>query len=91
MHKAPHVFPIVGGRKLEHLKGNIEGLSIKLSKEDIEEIEEASPFEYGFPLSVLFLDQKTPSFKGMDVYLTKTTVQIDTAERPKPIEPRSKA
>lgn len=91
MHKAPNVFPIVGGRKVEHLKGNIEGLSIKLSKEEIEEIEAAWPFEYGFPLSVLFLDQKTPSFKGSDVYLTKMSVQIDTPERPKPIEPRSKA
>jgi len=25
MRKAPYVFPIVGGRKVEHLKGNIEG------------------------------------------------------------------
>lgn len=91
MHKAPHVFPIVGGRKVEHLEGNIKGLSIKLSKQEIEEIEAASPFEYGFPLSVLFLDQKTPSFKGMDVYLTKMAVQIDTVERTKPIEPRSKS
>ncbi|KAF2164876.1 hypothetical protein M409DRAFT_24781 [Zasmidium cellare ATCC 36951] len=91
MHKTPNVFPIVGGRKVEHLKGNIEGLSIKLSKAEIEEIESASPFEYGFPLSILFLDQKTPSFKGSDVYLTKMSAQIDTPERPKPIEPRSKA
>ncbi|KAK4494125.1 hypothetical protein PRZ48_014423 [Zasmidium cellare] len=91
MHKTPNVFPIVGGRKAEHLKGNIEGLSIKLSPEEIEEIEAASPFEYGFPLSILFLDQKTPSFKGSDVYLTKMSVQLDTPERPRPIEPRSKA
>lgn len=27
MHKTPNVFPIVGGRRIEHLKGNIEALS----------------------------------------------------------------
>lgn len=53
MHKAPYVFPIIGGRKLEHLKGNIEGLSLSLSDEDIKEIEGANAFDIGFPLSFL--------------------------------------
>jgi aryl-alcohol dehydrogenase-like predicted oxidoreductase len=35
MAKAPYVFPIVGGRKVERLKGNIEALSLRLSEEDI--------------------------------------------------------
>lgn len=52
MHKAPYVFPIVGGRKIEHLKGNIEALSLELSPEDIEEIEGAVPFDYGFPANI---------------------------------------
>jgi len=54
MHKAPYVFPIVGGRKVEHLKGNIEGLSVKLSQAEIDEIEDAEPFDIGFPLSFLY-------------------------------------
>lgn len=53
MHKAPYVFPIIGGRKLEHLKGNIEGLSLSLSDEDIKEIEGANTFDIGFPMSFL--------------------------------------
>ncbi len=52
MHKTPYVFPIVGCRKLEHLKGNIEGLSLELSEEDIKEIEGAIPFDYGFPMAL---------------------------------------
>jgi diketogulonate reductase-like aldo/keto reductase len=53
MTKTPYVFPIVGGRKLEHLKGNIEGLKINLSDEDMNAIEEAYPFDIGFPMSFL--------------------------------------
>lgn len=30
--KAPNVFPIVGGRKIEHLNDNIQALSIRLMK-----------------------------------------------------------
>ena len=89
MHKTPNVFPIVGGRKTDHLKGNIEALSIKLSPEDIEEIEDACPFDAGFPLNFLFMGQKTPSGKGSDVFLTKMHAHLDVTERPKPIEPRS--
>lgn len=49
MHKAPYVFPIVGGRKVEHLKGNIEGLGLELTEEDVEEIETGYDFDVGFP------------------------------------------
>lgn len=54
MHKAPYVFPIVGIRKVEHLKGNIDALSIELSDDDIEEIEETVPFDLGFPNNILW-------------------------------------
>lgn len=53
MHKTPYVFPIVGGRKVEHLKGNIEALGIQLTWEDMEEIEAAVPFDLGFPNNFL--------------------------------------
>ena len=53
MHKAPYVFPIVGGRKVEQLKGNIEALNLRLSDEDIAEIESALPFDVGFPHNML--------------------------------------
>ena len=54
MHKAPYVFPIVGGRKVDHLKGNIEALTLTLTPEDIKEIESAVPFDLGFPHSMIW-------------------------------------
>jgi aryl-alcohol dehydrogenase-like predicted oxidoreductase len=53
MHKAPYVFPIIGGRKVEHLKGNIEGLTLSLTDDDIKEIEGANEFDIGFPQNFL--------------------------------------
>ncbi|KAF6839577.1 norsolorinic acid reductase [Colletotrichum plurivorum] len=53
LHKAPYVFPIVGGRKVEHLRGNIEALGLGLSQEDIEEIETGYDFDVGFPYDFL--------------------------------------
>jgi aryl-alcohol dehydrogenase-like predicted oxidoreductase len=35
MSKAPYVFPMVGGRKVEHLKDNIQALKIRLTPEQI--------------------------------------------------------
>ncbi|EMF15058.1 aryl-alcohol dehydrogenase Aad14 [Sphaerulina musiva SO2202] len=49
MAKAPNVFPIVGGRKVEHLHQNIKSLEIKLSQEQIDELESVLDFEVGFP------------------------------------------
>lgn len=49
MAKAPNVFPIVGGRKVEHLHDNIKALEIKLTPEQIEYLESAKPFDIGFP------------------------------------------
>lgn len=53
MSKAPRVFPIVGGRKIEHLKSNIDALKIKLTKEQIEYLESVVDFEPGFPNNFL--------------------------------------
>ena len=49
MQKTTHVFPIIGGRKVEHLMANIEALSISLSEEQIKELEAVIPFSPGFP------------------------------------------
>jgi aryl-alcohol dehydrogenase-like predicted oxidoreductase len=50
----PYVFPIIGVRKLEHLKSNIEALEkVRLSPEDIKELEAANPIEWGFPHDML--------------------------------------
>ena len=49
MQKAPYVFPIIGGRKVEHLHQNLEALDIALSPEQIKLLDEIVPFEKGFP------------------------------------------
>jgi aryl-alcohol dehydrogenase-like predicted oxidoreductase len=49
MAKANNVFPIVGGRKVEHLQDNIQALKIKLTSEQIELLESVKPFDVGFP------------------------------------------
>lgn len=51
MHKVPFVFPIIGGRKVEHLYENIEALEISLTDEQVKELESATPFDAGFPTS----------------------------------------
>ena len=62
MQKTTYVFPIVGGRKVEHLKGNIEALGLELSEGEIEEIEAATAFDVGFPLN--FLSRRKGGAKG---------------------------
>ena len=49
LHKTPYVFPIIGGRKVEHLKQNVQALDLSLSPEQIQRIENAKPFDLGFP------------------------------------------
>ncbi|KAK4890815.1 hypothetical protein LTR27_010516 [Elasticomyces elasticus] len=91
MHKAPYVFPIVGGRKVDHLKGNIEALSVKLTQEEIDDIEDAEPFDVGFPLSFLFGygGQKYRSrMTAQDLNLIKANTHLDSVPKMKHIVPR---
>ncbi|KAK0449062.1 NADP-dependent oxidoreductase domain-containing protein [Desarmillaria tabescens] len=53
MQKAPYVFPIIGGRKVEHLKANMKALDISLSKEQIEYLDDIVPFDPGFPTTAI--------------------------------------
>lgn len=39
---------------MEHLKGNIEALSVELTDEELLEIDNAAPFDIGFPMTMLF-------------------------------------
>lgn len=49
MGKQPYIFPIIGIRKLEHLQDCIDALKLRLTKEEIKEIESAYEFQLGFP------------------------------------------
>ncbi len=63
MHKTTHVFPIVGGRKVEHLMQNIKALSIRLSEEQIKYLEGAVPFDLGFP-HYLFVSDESQKYEN---------------------------
>ncbi|GJE93480.1 aldo/keto reductase [Phanerochaete sordida] len=51
MQKAPYVFPIIGGRKVEHLHQNLEALDILLTPEQIKTLDNIVSFDKGFPFS----------------------------------------
>ena len=92
LHKAPYVFPIVGGRKVEHIKGNIEGMGTVLTPERIQEIDQAYEFDPGFPhtfLSGSMFDggPHRGAYTPGDVWLTNLTGKYDWVEPPKPIAP----
>ena len=53
MQKTPYVFPIIGGRKVEHLLANIEALEISLSSDQIKYLENVVSFEPGFPTWII--------------------------------------
>jgi len=91
MHKAPYVFPIVGGRKIEHLKGNIEALSLELSDEEIDEIDGAWEFDAGFPMGFLheFSGKKyNTRMTSSDVFLSNFAGHFDAVPHQQHIKPR---
>ncbi|KZO93379.1 putative AAD14-putative aryl-alcohol reductase [Calocera viscosa TUFC12733] len=53
MHKQAYVFPIIGGKKVEHLKDNIKALDIKLTPDQVDFLDEAVPFDIGFPKNLM--------------------------------------
>lgn len=53
MHKTPRVFPMVGGRKVQHLKDNIEALDISLSKQQMDYLDGLNPIDLGWPLNLI--------------------------------------
>lgn len=82
MHKTPHVFPIVGGRKVEHLKENIDALSLALTREEIQRINKAVPFDPGFPNSMIFMGVNYDvDLDASDVLLARSAVHIDVPKK----------
>ena len=61
LQKTPHVFPIVGGRKVAHLRANIEALTLSLSRAQIARIEGVLPFDPGFPSTLIV---RAPPFRS---------------------------
>ncbi|KAJ2905417.1 norsolorinic acid reductase [Zalerion maritima] len=89
MNKFPYMFPVIGGRTREHLEQNIEALTLKLSDSEIQEIEDAVPFEFGFP-GDFYWNGKTPD-NPADVWLLGMGGTMDNVPLPKPIEPAARS
>jgi aryl-alcohol dehydrogenase-like predicted oxidoreductase len=81
LQKTPYCFPLVGGRNIDHLKGNIEALSLELSEEDVEEIENAGSFEFGWPHSMIGRAADQSSLNAIGGV-------FDVVQPPKAIRPR---
>ena len=62
MQKTPYVFPIIGGRKVEHFKDNLKALDISLSPKQIAYLESILPFDKGFPYT-FFVSSFVHSFR----------------------------
>lgn len=85
MQKTPYVFPIVGGRKVDHLSGNIEALGLELSEADLAQIDSASGFEAGFPYD--FLGGGRMPSGPKDVVFTQRFGNFDYVEEAVAIKP----
>jgi len=79
--KMPFVFPIIGCRKVEHLRENVKALDITLTPEQIEKIENATKFEIGFPFNT-FGTGATPSFGVSSTTAHTDQVPLSQAIRP---------
>jgi len=60
------VIPIIGSRKLSQLEDNLASLSLTLSSEQVEQLDEASRVDLGFPLDFYRRDLvRTFAYGGM--------------------------
>lgn len=92
LHKVPYVVPIIGGRKVEHLQGNIKALDVSLTEEHMKEIEKAYQFDPGFPHtflsgSLLFGPEPAMAQEPGDIWLTKLMGTFDWVPAQKPNPP----
>lgn len=81
MQKTINVFPIVGGRKVEHLRDNIKALSIRLTPKQIEYLESQTDFDVGFPSNFI---GESPQLTGKSSWTVAATAQIAYTTPPKP-------
>ena len=86
MAKTPYVFPIIGGRKIEHLNDNIKALSHSLSEKQMQELEAVVPLVPIFPHSMI---NQSPSWiKGATTLPTgQTASKFQIVMDSQPIKP----
>ncbi|OZJ03819.1 hypothetical protein BZG36_03812 [Bifiguratus adelaidae] len=78
LQRCSYVFPIVGGRKVEHLLDNVKALDIALSKEQLEYLESQTPFDPGFPHNLIGVD---PQYLGeTQIYTMKMYLNMELGQ-----------
>jgi aryl-alcohol dehydrogenase-like predicted oxidoreductase len=82
LHKTPRVFPIIGGRKVEHLHDNIKALSIKLTDEQIKYLESQTDFDVGFPSNFV---GESPEATGKSSWILAGSAHIAYPTPAKPV------
>ena len=91
MHKAPNVVPIVGQRSVDHLKANVDALSVFLSNEEIYEIDGANHFDPGFPMNFIFRGQEYHTdLTAADVTLVGSVAHIAVPPKQAPVPGRER-
>lgn len=80
------MFPVVGGRKVDDLKGNIEARGLRLDDEEMDKIDSAYGFEIGFPHDFIAAANKAVS--GPEDGWTVTSVSyMGFVTGPRPLPP----
>ncbi|KAL4937481.1 hypothetical protein BDV06DRAFT_232539 [Aspergillus oleicola] len=82
MAKAPNVFPLVGGRKVEYLQDNMQALKLRLTEKQIEFLESQAPFDIGFPGNFIGPD---PKVTGKASFLLAANANYDFVQGPRSI------
>ncbi|KAJ5812697.1 hypothetical protein N7447_009720 [Penicillium robsamsonii] len=94
LQKTPYVFPMVGTRTVEHVKALEDGLKIALSKEDLEFIEDAIPFNPLFPMTFLYTfggDRKySIGLTPADNFQYRMASFMDSPDHQPPVKPPTK-
>ncbi|GAB1206315.1 hypothetical protein APSETT445_005000 [Aspergillus pseudonomiae] len=84
LSKSPYVFPIIGGRKIEHLQDNLKALEIRLTEAQIEYLESVKPLDVGYPANYIGQD---PRITGKASGVLATTGPLAFVKYPSPIKP----
>lgn len=78
------MFPIIGARKVEHVKAFNDSLSIALTQEDLDSVDGAVPFNPLFPMTFLYefgADRKySLSLTAADNFMYRMAAQMDHPE-----------
>lgn len=72
MSKGANVFPVMGGRKVEHLKDTIQAMSIKLTHEQIAFRDTIKAFDPDFPRNLIPVN---PRITGRPFLISRTNAK----------------